>query len=338
MVEEAMDTSRFAAGVGAARSEQALSSMIELALPSFAVGYLAFVAGPHTHGIERLLAAAAILAVLAATGLGMARALRSAARVRRAEVAVTAAMASLDSAGRVTRAVLATLERDIMPALGKMLSATAAMASDRRMSVGVRNRLKTLHAAGENIETILKGVVGSPPAKPADRPPIAIVTEPAPSMVADQPAFAAAKSGAEQPGRVLVAETDGAHQLMLRTLLGQIGMEAEFVADGDELLAAWRREDWDLIVLDAQAPEIDGPAAARMIRSVEARFGWKATPIIALAAKPTSRAVDGYAEAGIDTWVSKPVVASNLLEAIDTAIAESTVAADWGPVEFAKVA
>jgi CheY-like chemotaxis protein len=334
MVEEAMDTSRFAAGVGAARSEQALSSMIELALPSFAVGYLAFVAGPHTHGIERLLAAAAILAVLAATGLGMARALRSAARVRRAEVAVTAAMASLDSAGRVTRAVLATLERDIMPALGKMLSATAAMASDRRMSVGVRNRLKTLHAAGENIETILKGVVGSPPAKPADRPPIAIVTEPAPSMVADQPAFAAAKSGAEQPGRVLVAETDGAHQRMF----GQCGMAAEFGADGDELLAAWRREDWDLIVLDAQAPEIDGPAAARMIRSVEARFGWKATPIIALAAKPTSRAVDGYAEAGIDTWVSKPVVASNLLEAIDTAIAESTVAADWGPVEFAKVA
>src|SRR6202012_2398164 len=119
MVDETIDTPRSAAGVGAARPEQALWSMIELALPSFAVGSLAFVAGPNTHGVERLLAGLAILAVLAATGLGMARAVRSAARVRRSEVAIAATMASLDRAGRVTRGVLATLEQDVMPALGK---------------------------------------------------------------------------------------------------------------------------------------------------------------------------------------------------------------------------
>ncbi|HEX3365456.1 response regulator [Phenylobacterium sp.] len=338
MVEEAMDTPRFAAGLGAARSEQALSSMIELALPSFAIGYLAFVAGPHTHGIERVLAAAAILAVLAATGLGMARAIRSAARVRRAEVAISAASSSLESAGRVTRAVLATLEQDVIPALGKMLSATAAMASDRRMAVGVRNRLTTLRAAGENIETILKGVVGSPSAKPAERPVAATAAEAKPTVVTNLPSFAAAKSGDGRPRRVLIAETNGVHQLMLRTVLAQIGMETEFVAHGDELIEAWRREDWDLILLDTETPEIEGLAAARTIRSVEAKSGWKGTPIVALAADPSSRDVDGYTQAGIGAWLAKPIVGAALFKAIGTAMAEPTTATDWDPVEFAKVA
>jgi CheY-like chemotaxis protein len=338
MVDETIDTPRSAAGMGAVRSEQALSSMIELALPSFAIGYLAFVAGPNTHGVERLLAGFAILAVVAATGLSMARAMRSAARVRRAEVAITATMGSLDSAGRVTRKVLAALEQDVIPALGKMLSATGAMASDRRMSAGVRSRLKTLRAAGENIETILKTVVGSPSAKPAERPAAAAAAEAEPPMVASLPSFAAAKSDVEQPRRALIAETNGVHQLMLRTVLAQIGVETEFVARGDELLEAWRREDWDVIILDAQTPEIEGLAAAQTIRSVEMKFGWKGTPIVALAADPSSRDIDGYTQAGIGAWVAKPIVGAALFKAIGTAMAEPTTAADWGPVEFAQVA
>lgn len=341
MVEETVETLRFAAGLGAARSERPLSSMIELALPSFAVGYLAFVAGPHTHGVERLLAAAAILAVLAATGLAMARAARSAARVRRAEVAITGAMASLDSAGRVTRAVLATLEQDVMPALGKMLSATGAMATDRRMSAGVRGRLTTLRAAGENIETILKAVVGSPQAKPADRPAAATATataEARPPVVTSLPSFATAKPGDERPRRALIAEIDGPHELMLRTVLAQVGMETEFVANSDELLEAWRREDWDLIILDTETPKVDGLAAARMIRSVETKFGWKGTPIVALAADPSSRDIDGYTQAGIGAWVAKPIVGAALFKAIGTAMAEPTTATDWASVEFAQVA
>jgi CheY-like chemotaxis protein len=337
MVDETIDTPRSAADLGAVRSERALSSMIELALPSFAVGYLAFVAGPNTHGVERLLAGLAILAVLAATGLSMARAARSAARVRRAEVAITATMASLDSASRVTRRVLAALEQDVMPALGKMLSATGAMASDRRMSAGVRSRLKTLRAAGENIETILQAVVGAPSAKPAERP-AAAEAEAKPPVVATLPSFATAKSGGEQPRRALIAETNGVHQLMLRTVLAQIGVETEFVAHGAELLEAWRREDWDVIILDAQTAEIDGLAAAQTIRSVEMKFGWKGTPIVALAADPSSRDIDGYTQAGIGAWVAKPIVGAALFKAIGTAMAEPTTEADWGPVELAQVA
>ena len=227
--------------------------------------------------------------------------------LQRAEQAISAAVDSLDSATRVTRSVLSTLEQDVVPALDKMISATGAMATDRRMSASVRSRLATIRAAGENVEAILKGVVGAPPCKPAEPRPVPVEVAP----VADLPRFSATASdepaddfeieagpvaltevgGAENPMRALVAEANPVHQLMLRTVLAQIGMEAEFVADRVELIEAWRREDWDLILLDAQSPEIDAAAAARTIRSVEVKFHWKGTPIVAMAAQPSSPAV-----------------------------------------------
>ena len=354
MVEDGIDAPRRAAGVSETSIELSFGRMGELALPTFAAAFLAIVVAPQVHGVERLAAVAAALAVAGAAALSFVRTRQAARRIQRAEQAISAAVDSLDSATRVTRSVLSTLEQDVVPALDKMISATGAMATDRRMSASVRSRLATIRAAGENVEAILKGVVGAPPCKPAEPRPVPVEVAP----VADLPRFSATASdepaddfeieagpvaltevgGAENPMRALVAEANPVHQLMLRTVLAQIGMEAEFVADRVELIEAWRREDWDLILLDAQSPEIDAAAAARTIRSVEVKFHWKGTPIVAMANQPSSRDVDGYAQAGIDVWVSKPIVGSSLFEAIEVAMAAPNAASAWEPVDLAEVA
>jgi CheY-like chemotaxis protein len=299
MLEDGID-----AGARAAWSAVSPRLMAELALPALVAGFLAIGVAPHSHGAERLATMAAILAVAAYAAL-------NAVRTRRAQAGMVGALEAIDGASRAAGAVLAAVEQDAVPALEKLIAAAGAVASDRRVSASVRSRLAPIQASAEQALSILDAVVRPPVAERAEAPPIM-----------DAPSFAAAsRSPSEQPLRVLAAEANGVHQLVLRTLLAQVGMEAEFVASRVELIEAWRREDWDLILMDMEAPEIDGPAAARTIRSVEMKFGWVGTPIVAMAANPTARKMADYAEAGMDACVAKPIVGTSLFAAIETAMA-----------------
>jgi CheY-like chemotaxis protein len=119
--------------------------------------------------------------------------------------------------------------------------------------------------------------------------------------------------------RVLVGEANGVHQLMLRTMLAQLGAEAEIFGDGVEVMQAWREGGWDLVLLDVQMPQVDGFAAAQMIRSVERRFGWSSTPIVALTPAASSRVAADCAEAGMSAWAAKPLDGAALVAAIEAA-------------------
>jgi hypothetical protein len=63
------------------------------------------------------------------------------------------------------------------------------------------------------------------------------------------------------PLRILAAEDNPVNQLVLRTLLEQLGVEATLVADGLEAIRAWEQADFDLILMDVQMPQMDGPEA-----------------------------------------------------------------------------
>ncbi|WP_293319455.1 ATP-binding protein [Phenylobacterium sp.] len=121
--------------------------------------------------------------------------------------------------------------------------------------------------------------------------------------------------------RVLAAEDNQVNQLVLSTLLGQLGVEPSFVADGAQALEAWRREPWDLILMDAQMPVMDGVEATRLIRAEEAGSGRLRTPIIALTANALSHQVAEYVACGMDEVVAKPLEVSRLVEAMNTALA-----------------
>ena len=124
--------------------------------------------------------------------------------------------------------------------------------------------------------------------------------------------------------RVLVAEDHPVNQQVIRGLLGQVGIEVEIVEDGLQAVEATQARAWDLILMDVQMPNMDGPTATRTIRRQEAERGLARTPIIALTANAMIEQVEGYLAAGMDAVVSKPIDLKVLLTTISDVMAART--------------
>ena len=137
------------------------------------------------------------------------------------------------------------------------------------------------------------------------------------------PAPAAVRPTAPVDGRairVLAAEDNGMNQLVLKTLLNQVGVDPVMVADGRAAVLAWEKEPWDLILMDVQMPIMDGPTAAGVIRAREKAEGRARTPIVALTANAMAHQVLEYKSAGMDDFVAKPIEAARLYTVIQTAL------------------
>jgi len=132
--------------------------------------------------------------------------------------------------------------------------------------------------------------------------------------------------------RVLAAEDNKVNQLVLRTLLGQAGIEPTIVGDGKAALEAWELGDWDVILMDVQMPVMDGLTATRLIRQREAQSGRAPTPIVALTANVMSHQVREYELAGMNVCVAKPIEVAALFASLEQALAmhPDTAAAQAG--------
>ena len=158
------------------------------------------------------------------------------------------------------------------------------------------------------------------------RLPLERAERPAPQAEDDAP-------GSEAPPlRILAAEDNPMNQLVLRTLLDQVGLEARIVGNGEEALGAWEEGGWDVILMDVQMPVMDGPTATRRIRERERNAGGRRVPIIALTANAMSHHVEDYRRAGMDGLVAKPIKLPELFAVLqqvatqDAAQAEQTLA------------
>ncbi|HXQ12741.1 MAG TPA: ATP-binding protein [Caulobacteraceae bacterium] len=144
------------------------------------------------------------------------------------------------------------------------------------------------------------------------------------------PSLPAAPEETETPAlslRVLAAEDNTVNQLVLKTLLHQLGIEPVVVANGAEAVAAWKAQHWDVILMDVQMPKMDGPTATRAIREAEAAEGRPRTPIIALTANVMAHQLADYFAAGMDGHIAKPIEAARLFEALE-AVLEGAAASD----------
>lgn len=120
--------------------------------------------------------------------------------------------------------------------------------------------------------------------------------------------------------RLLVAEDNRANQLVIDTLLRQIGITPVIVPNGRAAVAAWEEKPWDLILMDVQMPEMDGPTATSIIRRRELDSGQTRTPILALTANAMDHQLLEYRQAGMDGLVAKPIEIDKLFSAISGAI------------------
>jgi len=118
--------------------------------------------------------------------------------------------------------------------------------------------------------------------------------------------------------KVLAAEDNHVNQLVLKTLLHQLGVDPALVSNGADAVEAWEKADWDVILMDIQMPQMDGLTATRAIRAREAETGRRRTPIIAVTANVMAHQVSAYEAAGMDQVVPKPLEAVRLFAALDS--------------------
>ncbi len=136
------------------------------------------------------------------------------------------------------------------------------------------------------------------------------------------PLKARAKQLHSVAGRILVADHNVVNQRLVVRLLGQRGYRADVVATGAEAVAACRKTDYDLVLLDCRLPGMSGYEAAQEIRSSQGEN--PTLPIIAMTANAIDEELPQCHAAGMNSCIAKPVNASDLWSVIEQWIVAAT--------------
>ena len=125
------------------------------------------------------------------------------------------------------------------------------------------------------------------------------------------------------PLRTLLAEDNKVNQMVAIRLLEKWGHQVTLAENGLEAVEAVEREQFDLILMDVQMPEMDGLQASAAIRQREKITG-NHIPIIALTAHALNGDRERCLEAGMDSYITKPL-SSKELQNVITMLMESRV-------------
>ena len=125
--------------------------------------------------------------------------------------------------------------------------------------------------------------------------------------------------------RVLLAEDTRANQILVAFALQKRGHSLEVVQNGQQALEAVNQGDFDVVLMDVQMPVMDGIDATRAIRQLadprKARV-----PIIAMTAQAFQGDADRCLAAGMNNYLSKPVVLRHMIEMVENVSASTAFA------------
>ena len=116
------------------------------------------------------------------------------------------------------------------------------------------------------------------------------------------------------PCRVLLAEDHPTNQILAREFLESLNCCLTIASDGREALARASTEEYDLILMDCHMPEMDGFTATQEIRR---RQTTRRVPIIALTANAMKGDRERCLAAGMDDYMSKPIIFHQLKKMIE---------------------
>ena len=120
---------------------------------------------------------------------------------------------------------------------------------------------------------------------------------------------------------VLIVDDDPTNRRVLQGMLELLGYACTVVDDGAKAVQAVERARFDAVLMDCLMPVMDGYDATRAIRSDEAaRIAPDASrlPVIAVTALAMQGSRDRCLEAGMDDYLTKPVMLENLKEITDS--------------------
>src|SRR5579884_366122 len=127
---------------------------------------------------------------------------------------------------------------------------------------------------------------------------------------------AAAKRARQQTAHILVVEDNPVNQRVARLLLERMGHSSLLAENGKQALEMLGREQFDLVLMDIQMPEMGGFEASQRIRAMEQGTA-RHIPIVAMTAHAMTGDREKALAVGMDDYVTKPVDRRQLARAID---------------------
>ncbi len=112
--------------------------------------------------------------------------------------------------------------------------------------------------------------------------------------------------------KILIVEDYEGNIVVMGYILDDIGISYDVAYTGVEALEKWKNNYYDIILMDVQMPEMDGFTATKEIRRLESAKHLSRTPIIGMTAHALVGDKDKCIEAGMDVYLPKPVVESDL--------------------------
>ena len=116
--------------------------------------------------------------------------------------------------------------------------------------------------------------------------------------------------------KILLAEDNLINQKLAQHVLSDFGFEVQIASNGKEALEMVKHEDFDLVLMDIQMPEMDGYTATGIIRTQLKNT----LPIVAMTAHAMAGEKEKCLKIGMNEYISKPFTAKGLYDIIGRAV------------------
>jgi signal transduction histidine kinase/CheY-like chemotaxis protein/HPt (histidine-containing phosphotransfer) domain-containing protein len=141
-----------------------------------------------------------------------------------------------------------------------------------------------------------------------------IPAEATPEAIVSVPTREQQQEGIPKGLKILVAEDNEANQIVATMMLDKFECRTTIASNGQQALEALCNETFDLVLMDCQMPVMDGFEATRDIRRVERTT--RHTTIVAMTANALQGERERCLAAGMDDYISKPVMLEDLERAL----------------------
>ena len=120
--------------------------------------------------------------------------------------------------------------------------------------------------------------------------------------------------------RILLVEDVEMNQFVASDMLHKMGFSVSIADNGQKAVEAFKKDEFDIILMDGQMPVMDGFEATCEIRKIEKEKDLEAIPIIALTAHAMKGDREKFISSGMDDYMTKPVNKEILFKKINNFI------------------
>ncbi|MCC6598999.1 MAG: response regulator [Alphaproteobacteria bacterium] len=112
--------------------------------------------------------------------------------------------------------------------------------------------------------------------------------------------------------KVLLVEDYEGNIVVIGYILEDMGLDYDVARTGVEALELWQKNQYNVVLMDVQMPEMDGFTATQQIRRMEKEGNLEHTPIIGMTAHAQVGDKEKCIECGMDVYLPKPLVEDDL--------------------------